>query len=181
MVELPKIEAKMVYRRLGQAAGPSLQRLGFLEKKGGRVWSRSEAYGLLLLDFETDRNGYQPWGGQFTLNLIRESLDGRTLFSGRYFDQGLVVRTSGQEEAEHQRRLGEDEAEFLRLQNAILEKLPPSYAEDTLDFYQPLTEVGTDPWMRYALESDLDQWWAEFLAPRFERILLGFAQVGAQG
>jgi hypothetical protein len=180
MIELPKIDANTAYRRLGLAAGPTLEALGFIAAKGGRAWSRGEPKGTLLLDFQTDRNGFMPWGGQFTLNLIREDPSGRCLSSGRYWTQGLRVRGPGLSEPEHQGLLEKDEAEFLRLQNAILEKLPPSYDYDTLDLYQPLTDVGTDPWMRYALEPDLDQWWAQFLGPRIERILLGFAHRGDQ-
>lgn len=180
MVEIPKIDAKDVYRRLGQAAGPTLQAMGFKGSKGGRAWSRSESYGALVLDFQTDRNGFMPWGGQFTLNLIRLGKRGLHLSSGRYWQDGLQIRAPTLSPPDHLAQLERDAAEFLRLQNAVLEKLPPSYDQDTLDFYQPETDVGTDPWMRYALAVDLEVWWGEFLSPRIERILVGFSQAGAQ-
>ncbi len=180
MVELAKIDADTVYRRLGLAAGPTLKGMGFKGAKGGRAWSRSESYGALLLDFESDRSGQMPWGGQFTLNLIRLGKRGLHLSSGRFWEDGLELRPPGLSSAEHLAQLERDQAEFLRMQNSILEKLPPSYEQDTLDFYQPVLDVGPDPWMRYALEADLDAWWGQFLGPRIERILLGFAQAGAQ-
>ncbi len=167
------IKSTEVYRILRRTMKRWAETSGFQPHKNGALWSKDLGpRGTLFFWFQCNKFGWQPYGGEFTLEFElsnRGAPHGPDMNSRERFSWLLEPKR--------------DFGVLLAQQNAVIRKLPPPGPdpigigdEQWAENFQPISCVNQNFWMRYYERVDIELWWTEFLCPRFERMMERFLE-----
>jgi len=165
------INSRKAYGFIRKHGKGPLKEMGFRPEGRPQRWLRDVGDGHALhLWFQCDKNGWSWTGNSFTINFeVFDRDTGGPLLGARYgreFDAA-------------------DKHAWLEQTNRVIARLatveaPPLYdwesPEDHVQARQPERSVPTDPWLRFLVEEDIEQWWGGFLEPRLEAWIARFIE-----